>query len=182
MKGYFHFPEYSGSEQNFRSFFRNDSNHFSFQSTEFLNYLHQFLPKETTDQTIIDAWNAMLLDLPERRIQFLAELRKTHPLFLFSNTNEIHFKNFTNYFNNTFGDPALLDKIFAQTYFSHLVKKRKPNADAFLQVINDHGLDPSTTLFVDDSLQHIEGARKVGLLTKHLVSEDIIDIFDHANL
>ena len=45
-------------------------------------------------------------------------------------------------------------------------------------MIEDHQLIPSKTLFIDDSIQHIEGAQKVGLLTKHLVDEDIIDIFD----
>ena len=58
---------------------------------------------------------------------------------------------------------------------------RKPNSDIFEKVINDNNLIPSETLFIDDSIQHIEGAKKVGLKAYHLTNgETIIDLFGKA--
>lgn len=150
-------------------------------SREFIEYMQRFLPGEVSDQTVINAWNAMLLGLPKQRIEFLKEIKKTHPIFLFSNTNELHFQNFTAYIKKVFGKSNLLDDIFVQTYYSHKVGLRKPNIEAFEKVITDHDLIPGKTVFIDDSIQHIEGAQKAGLLTKHLVDEDIINIFDRPN-
>ena len=45
---------------------------------------------------------------------------------------------------------------------------RKPNANIFEFVLNEHQLNPSTTLFIDDSPQHLETAKKLGLQT-HLM-------------
>lgn len=147
-------------------------------SRKFIDYMRSFLPGKIDDETVKNAWNAMLLDLPSERIDLLQEIGKTHPIFLFSNTNEIHFENFTSYIGRTYGNENLLEDLFIQTYYSHQVGLRKPQAEAFEKVISDHDLNPSTTLFVDDSIQHIEGAQKVGLLTRHLVDDDIINIFD----
>ncbi|MNY73745.1 Alpha-D-glucose-1-phosphate phosphatase YihX [compost metagenome] len=48
---------------------------------------------------------------------------------------------------------------------------RKPNVEIFEQVIKENNLDPGETLFIDDSPQHIEGAKLAGLhtllMTKH---------------
>ncbi|UKN00086.1 HAD family phosphatase [Paracrocinitomix mangrovi] len=151
-------------------------------SQQFIDYLRQFLPSNTSDQTIRDAWNIMLLDLPEQRIQLLKNLSKKHQIFLFSNTNDIHYKAFTSSLADQYGDPNLLDQLFIQTYFSHMVGERKPDAAAFNTVINDHQLNPSTTLFIDDSIQHIEGAKSIGIHAYHLQNEDIIDIFKNSNL
>ena len=54
---------------------------------------------------------------------------------------------------------------------------RKPNAEAFQYIVDEQGLDPKQTLFIDDSIQHIEGAKKMGFQTIHLVNTDIRDIF-----
>ena len=42
---------------------------------------------------------------------------------------------------------------------------RKPNVNIFEQVIKENNLNPSETLFIDDTPQHIEGAKKAGLNT-----------------
>jgi putative hydrolase of the HAD superfamily len=150
-------------------------------SKEFVQYMLDFLPDEVKRGLIYDAWNAMLLDLPHHRIDFLNEIKQTHRIFLLSNTNEIHYKEFSKRTQEVYGNSKLLEEIFEKAYFSHLLKKRKPNADAFQVIIDNHNLEVGKTVFIDDSIQHIEGAKKVGLLTYHLVNEDIINIFDRSN-
>ena len=48
-----------------------------------------------TDAQIDEGWNAILIDLPKENIEVLGSLKKTHRLFLLSNTNAIHEKAFT---------------------------------------------------------------------------------------
>lgn len=144
---------------------------------EFRNYMKSFLSEQITDEQIDFAWNAMLLDLPSARIDLLLRLKKEYKIFLFSNTNEIHLDAFQKIIQHQYGDAHLLEKIFHQTYYSHLVGARKPNPEAFSKVIGDHNLISQRTLFIDDSIQHIEGASAMGITVRHLVNEDILDLF-----
>jgi FMN phosphatase YigB (HAD superfamily) len=147
-------------------------------SLEFIKYLKQFLPNSISDQDVIDAWNVMLLDLPNERIDFLNELRTQIPIYLFSNTNDLHYQSFKKGIHENFGNENLLEDIFEKTYFSHLCNERKPNHSAFELVLNDHSLSTKRTLFIDDSIQHIEGANSLGIKTYHLVAEQIQEIID----
>lgn len=63
-------------------------------SEGFLEHTGRLFPKATR-QNLIDAWNAILLDFPEKRLTFLEELAQEarYRLFLLSNTNEIHIEN-----------------------------------------------------------------------------------------
>jgi FMN phosphatase YigB (HAD superfamily) len=143
---------------------------------EFRDYMRSFMGQSYSDDTIDKAWNAMLLDLPIERIKLIEQLKKHYKVYLFSNTNEIHLNAFKKIISDQHGDSDLLEKLFDQAYYSHVVGKRKPNAEAFETVLNQHGLVASETLFIDDSIQHIEGAQKLGLQTIHLVNKDILDL------
>ena len=52
----------------------------------------QKLSANCANQEIIDAWNAMLVDLPKENLNFLVALSENYRLFLLSNTNEIHIQ------------------------------------------------------------------------------------------
>lgn len=145
-------------------------------ATEFRDYIRDISNTTLTDTQIDMAWNAMLLDLPLKRIEFLKELAKTYPIYLYSNTNEIHLNAFRQIFKTQYRDDLLLENLFVQTYYSHEIGMRKPNSDGFLKIINDHNLDVESTLFIDDSEQHIEGAKKIGLQTVWLHQKDITEI------
>lgn len=144
---------------------------------EFIRFMLDFLPAENQSQTIVDAWNKMLLDLPTSRIELLKHIGSQKRIFLFSNTNAIHYSEVLQILKTEFGNKNLFNELFEKAYFSHIAGVRKPNKEAFQLVLDENQLDPSKTLFIDDSIQHIEGAQKVGLQTYHLVNEDIIDIF-----
>lgn len=147
-------------------------------SAEFRNYMRAFIQEEIGDEKIDAAWNAMLLDLPSPRVALLKELRKNYTLFLYSNTNEIHFAAFQNIIETTYGDKNLLETIFHQTYYSHLINMRKPNTNGFQKILADNNLIAARTLFIDDSAQHIEGAKQLNLQTFHLVDKDILQLFN----
>lgn len=146
-------------------------------SEQFTIELKKFVPNEVSESMIKDAWNEMLLDIPSNRIEMLEKLKQSIPIFLFSNTNDIHYLFFRSQLKTVFGRDDLLEHIFVKTYYSHLAGVRKPNADAFQLVLEENGLSAEHTLFIDDSIQHIEGAKKIGLQTKHLVNADITELF-----
>lgn len=55
---------------------------------------------------------------------------------------------------------------------------RKPELTCFKKVLDENNLLAKKTLFIDDSIQHIEGAKKLGINT-YLIkqNESIIDLF-----
>ena len=122
---------------------------------------------EATDDEIDEAWNALLLDIPEERIELLRELGNTYRLFLLSNTNAIHLIRFNQIIAESFTIPNL-DSLFEKTYYSHLIGQRKPDAIVFEQILAQNNLVPTETLFVDDSIQHIQSADKLGIKTLFL--------------
>lgn len=143
----------------------------------FYDYVRSASQLGLTDDQIENAWNAMLLELPVHRIKLLQDIGKKYPIYLFSNTNEIHLNAFRQIIGRQHGNSDLLEDLFIETYYSHEINMRKPDANGFLKIIEDNQLDIATTLFIDDSEQHIIGANSIGLQTHWLNSGDISDLF-----
>jgi putative hydrolase of the HAD superfamily len=53
-------------------------------------------------------------------------------------------------------------------YLSHRVGLRKPDPKIFELVLSENNLLREETLFIDDSIQHIESASQLGIKTIHL--------------
>ncbi|MEO8414605.1 MAG: HAD family phosphatase [Ginsengibacter sp.] len=123
------------------------------------------------------AWNAMLLNFREKSLLFLKELKPKYKLFLLSNTNHIHLKEFRKiYLEAERAQPfeALFDKV----YYSCEIALRKPDAECYQLVLAENKLEPGRTLFVDDSAQNVEAARILGMQTILLPpNKNIEDLF-----
>ncbi len=141
---------------------------------EFRDRLRALGPKGMSDEQIDHAWNAMLLDLPSTRPALLSELGQLKRTFLLSNTNVIHARQFETYIKDQHNGLEL-KSLFEAAYYSHEIGLRKPDPAIFLQLIRNHSLIPNRTLFIDDSIQHIEGAQTVGLQTLHLTADQTIE-------
>lgn len=136
-------------------------------AADFIHQIRILSGLELSDAQIRNAWNAILLDFPEERIHFLMKLKEKYPLYLLSNTNAIHVEAFTKQVTEQFGRNVLAE-VFLATYYSNEIGRRKPNRDAFEFVLEQNNLLPPQTLFVDDSPQHIEGARACGMRAMHV--------------
>lgn len=132
----------------------------------FVNGLLELLPKGISPNRVVHAWNAMILDIPPHRIQFLESLRENHPIYLLSNTNEIHIAKALREWSKS--SDKSIHEVFNHVYLSNEMNMRKPDSEIFLRVCEEQNLRPERTLFIDDSIQHIEGAASVGLQTYHL--------------
>jgi putative hydrolase of the HAD superfamily len=129
---------------------------------EFFTYFRKETGLDVDDEAITTAWNAMLLDFPPERIEWLRSLENRYRVFLFSNTNSIHHEAFQLKFSAEYpGKP--FDLHFEKAYYSHLLGKRKPYLDAFEALIKDAEINPATALFIDDTKTNIDGARQAGM-------------------
>jgi putative hydrolase of the HAD superfamily len=114
------------------------------------------------------AWNAMLLDFPVERLQWLDQIKNKYNIYLFSNTNAIHYNAFTAIYAQTaplIGLHPDFNHFFIEAHYSHTLGQRKPELAAFEAVLAKSGLDAAQTLFIDDTISNIEGAQKAGLQT-----------------
>jgi HAD superfamily hydrolase (TIGR01509 family) len=137
------------------------------------------LQKETKNANIKQveqAWNAMLLDLPEERLQLIKKLKKNHTIYLLSNTNAIHIDAF----KKQLGNKKWLSfcELFDKMYLSHELGLRKPDVKIFEYILKEQKLKAEEVFFIDDSPQHIASAKKIGIHCHHLLDdEDIITLF-----
>ncbi|PKQ70557.1 HAD family hydrolase [Raineya orbicola] len=124
------------------------------------------------------AWNALLLDIPQKRVDLLRKLQKELPTFILSNTNPTHLEEVENILRRQ-TDAQTLKNLVKKPYYSFEVGKAKPETAIYEIVLKENKLNPEKTLFIDDSLRNLEGAKKVGLQTLHITpfAEDICDFF-----
>ncbi len=137
---------------------------------DFRKELKSHLPIGTTDADIDGAWNALIVDFSAHRVEWLKNLSNRYRIFLLSNTNQIHVRAFTAVADEKFGK-GVFESIFEQHYYSCEMGMRKPDAEIFEKVLSDNHLKREETLFIDDSIQHIEGALKIQLPAEWLQLE-----------
>ena len=145
---------------------------------EFLAGMQSLIPGETTDQSIIDAWNAMLLDFPQSSINLLEALRPHYQLYLLSNTNDLHYARFHEIIKEQHGLDGL-DEYFVGLYYSHNEGMRKPEPAFYKRLLEQEELNPTETVFIDDMNRNVQSAENVGirgiLLTRGMMATDLFD-------
>jgi glucose-1-phosphatase len=120
-----------------------------------------------TDAQIKNAWNALLLDFPPERIEWLEKIAKQYKVYLFSNTNQIHYDYFIEQFAQQFNGKHFND-YFIKAYYSQDLGLRKPYPNAFEAILTEQSLNPAETLFIDDTIKNVEAAASLGMQTIHL--------------
>lgn len=136
-------------------------------SFHFINRILDRLPNGSNGNKVVHAWNAMILDFPKERLEWLETMAKRYRIFLLSNTNTLHVDAVRRSLEKTVGHQRLED-YFEQVYLSCDMGLRKPDPAIFLRLCAEQGLNPATTLFIDDTPQHVEGAKDAGLQAVHL--------------
>ncbi len=149
----------------------------------FLREFNELAKANHNHQTIINAWNSILLDFPQERLHLLRLLAEKYRMFLFSNTNSIHINEVYNILKRDCGVNDL-NQYFERIYLSNELGLRKPKSEGFKFILEDNQLNANETLFIDDSPQHVEGAKKVGLNAKwlDLEKEDITILINRLSL
>jgi glucose-1-phosphatase len=143
---------------------------------QFMIGLKKLIPNASIDD-LRAAWNAVLLDFPLQRLEFLQLLSENYRLFLLSNTDEIHIAKFEHKVGITFAREFY--QCFEKVYFSFEMGMRKPDAEIFNFIINKHDLSPKRTLFVDDKKENTDIAAALGMQVWNLQVgyEDVTELF-----
>ena len=89
----------------------------------------------------------------------MQRLHGRYPLFLLSNTNDMHREDIVRRF------PFFAR--FAGGVFSYEVTCSKPDPRIFQIAIERCALEPARTFFIDDNLANIDAARALGFQTHH---------------
>lgn len=149
---------------------------------DFRTQLRSIINLDITDQQLDNAWNAMLLDYPKHRLDFLMEIRKRYRTFLLSNTNQIHQDCYYQQLQREHGLPNL-DSHFEKLYFSHEVSLRKPGPEIYQLVLDHNNLKPEETLFIDDTAPNLAAPQSLGMQVYHLANgEDVVDFASEHRL
>jgi glucose-1-phosphatase len=126
---------------------------------EFRQMLRSIFSLQVSDEELDASWNAMLVDLPMKKLQWLNRLKDKVQVYALSNTNNIHIT----YVNEVMLKGGVLDTYFHKCYYSHQVNMRKPDNEIYHHVLHDAGLKPETTLFLDDNPHNIQAAQRLGI-------------------
>jgi FMN phosphatase YigB (HAD superfamily) len=144
---------------------------------DFLLGFQKNIPNASIDE-ISKAWNAILLDFPLYRLEFLQMLSKKYRLFLLSNTDAIHIETFEQKTGSSFYSDFY--QCFEKVYFSFEIGMRKPNPEVYNFVLDQNGLQAKHTLFIDDKKENTDAALALGFQVWNLQvgKEDVVDLFE----
>lgn len=140
---------------------------------QFRSGIREISSLNLSDSEIDSAWNAMIIDMPKKNIDFLLNIKKHFRTFLLSNTNEIHLDYLFNYTSKNFGIDNF-DSLFEKPFYSCRIGMRKPDNEIYNFVLKENGLNPNETLFIDDSPTNIEAAQKIGIQGFCIKKEELI--------
>ncbi len=132
---------------------------------------------DLADEAVDAAWCRMLLDIPPERLQLLERLKSQYRTFVLSNTNQIHVDAFNRMVAAVTGQSSL-DHLFEKVYFSHHLRMRKPEAQIYRHVLEEQGLVPSETLFLDDRADNLAAAEAEGIRPQLVTNANgILELF-----
>lgn len=145
---------------------------------QFIEKIHIQYPtsKDIPEEDIWQAWNAILQPYEEDRVNILKSVRGSFDIYLLSNTNLPHRVKFRDMYNERFG--GSFDELFIRCFYSDEMHLRKPDADIYLQVAGQIGVQPDEILFIDDKKINIDAAVACGWQAYRLTNgERITDLF-----
>ncbi len=123
------------------------------------NYQNSF--PNVSKEALLNAWNAILLDFPKHRLDFLQELasENKYERILLSNTNEIHI----NWVKENIPHFDTFKACFSDLYLSHEIQLRKPNKNIYEFLLKKHDLNPEEVFFIDDTKENTDAAKSLGI-------------------
>jgi len=133
---------------------------------QFRNAIRESAGVDMSDQVFDEAWNAMLVRIPEERTALLKRLSERYPLYLLSNTSSLHVPVFEQMYIDSAG--ISMHKVFRKIYYSHEIGWHKPDHEAWEYVIQDAGIKAEETLFLDDSIHNIKASQELGFQAIHI--------------
>lgn len=138
----------------------------SINQKQFCDHVRSVSDCLVPDEDIVWAWNQLLTGIPDIKKERLLQLhQKGYHLFLLSNTNVMHWTfSVREFFND---GKYTVNDYFEKCFLSYQMHLVKPSEAIFRTVLQQTGICPSETVFIDDTKVNLEGAARLGLKTFH---------------
>lgn len=143
-------------------------------AAEYFEHLRGVLGLEGSNEDIALGWNAIYVGEISETVNDIISAKKKLPCFAFTNSNPTHQLAWMAAYP---GVVAAFDRVF----MSSELGLRKPERAAFEAIAEAIGISSSATLFFDDTVENVEGARLAGLQAVHVrtpldVKRALVDI------
>ncbi|MBI1183606.1 HAD-IA family hydrolase [bacterium] len=135
------------------------------EPTFFAN-MEQALETPVSIEKLQTAWSKILIEPYQESKDFLERVNSTHRLFLLSNTNAAHRRQFDGIFDRHWGKGRFY-AFFDQVFYSYQMNMIKPQPEIFEAVLQEANIAAADTLFIDDNLANVQAASKLGFHTWH---------------
>jgi haloacid dehalogenase superfamily, subfamily IA, variant 3 with third motif having DD or ED len=131
---------------------------------EFYEAIRREAGKDITNEEIDWGWMGFIADCPDYKLKMLEDLREQgYKLYLLSNTNPIIMSWALSPDFSSQGK-SLAD-YFDKLYLSFQIGCTKPDPVIFRAMIDDAGLIPEETLFIDDGAGNVRTGQEFGFKT-----------------
>lgn len=130
---------------------------------EFMNALHAYCRPNVKRSDLEQAWDAMLLGIPQHRLETIRTLRKKGKgVFILSNINEEHLRWTRKHFEEI---GLRIGEDVCEAFFSNEMGTSKPNPQIYREAIRRAGVNPAETLYIDDMQVNVDAGSQLGLQT-----------------
>lgn len=130
---------------------------------QFRDAVREYIDGEVTDEQIDKAFCDFLVGIPTYRLEQLRQLKKQYGIYMLSNTNPIMW-------HSRIAEEFRQEGMEREDYFDGIVtsfeaRSIKPDAKIFHTVVENLGIKPEETLFLDDSQKNLDAASALGFHT-----------------
>jgi len=138
--------------------------------SEFLSELKCYFPKYINSRQLKEAWNALLISIPETSYPLLRALKENYTLYMLSNTSSTHITEIRR--KTGLYHFKKFNSAFEKLYYSFELGMRKPDPDIFKRVVSEAGCAPENCLMVDDLKENLKAAAEIGMKTLHFALDE----------
>jgi len=124
-------------------------------SDEFFSKLKHQFQLDMDMEDFKDIWNPIFCDDPAVNEAILYLKGKGYPLFLLSNTNELHFSYII--------EKYPIVHVFDEWVLSFEIGAKKPNKRIYNAIFEKMDVRPSEVFYIDDIAPYVETAHQIGI-------------------
>ncbi len=122
-----------------------------------------------SDDDLVSAWEDIFTE-NKPMVQAVEKLHGRFPLYLLSNTSDIHVDFIFRQY------PVF--RLFKDAVYSYRARASKPEALIYRIAVEQFGIEPSRTLFIDDLAANIDAALAAGFCVHHYHHDRHQDFID----
>jgi len=126
---------------------------------DFIRIVREAFSHDGPEDHFLDVWSR-IFEVNTPMVEWARTLHGKTPLYLLSNIGCIHH-------DHIFQEYDFFGRLFLDGVYSYKAGVMKPKPQIFEIARTQFGVDPSTTLYIDDLLENVQGAEASGFIGHH---------------